>query len=143
MKLTYNGYIKSGTFFLRNKSNFEREISQFKDCEIEVTFEKKRSKRSWLQNRYYWGVCVSMIQERFKELGTDCSKEDVHCFLRSKFLYKELVNEKDGEIMQIPRSTTDLNKSEFSEYIGKIQMFAAETLDLIIPDAGQQVEMYG
>ena len=78
MKLTYNGYIKSGTFFLRNKSNFEREISQFKDCEIEVTFEKKRSKRSWLQNRYYWGVCVSMIQERFKELGTDCSKEDVH-----------------------------------------------------------------
>jgi hypothetical protein len=140
-KLEYTGQVKDGKLHIRNRAQFDREVSQFTNCEIWITVEKKRSKRSIMQNRYYFGVCVSLIQERFKELGTDCNKEDVHCFLRGKFLFNEVLNDVTGEVFQIPRSTTDLSKSEFSEYISKIQQFAAETLDVIIPDANEQLEI--
>jgi hypothetical protein len=139
-KIEANGYVKEGRFHIRNRPQFEREVSQFADCELWVTIEKKRSKRSIQQNRYYFGVCVSLIQERFKELGTDCSKEDVHCFLRGKFLYNEAISE-HGEVFQIPRSTTELSKSEFMDYIAKIQQFAAETLDIIIPEPNEQISI--
>lgn len=139
-KLEYTGQVKDGKLHIRNRAMFDREISQFKDCELEITIEKKRSKRSIYQNRYYFGVCVSLIQERFKELGTDCSKEDVHCFLRSKFLFNEAISE-HGEVFQIPRSTTDLTKSEFMDYIAKIQQFAAETLDIFIPEPNSQLQI--
>lgn len=139
MKLEYNGYIKNGKFTLRNKAQFLRDVEKLPDMEMWVTFEKKKSKRSEQQSRYYWGVCVDMIRARFVELGNECSKDDIHCFLKSKFLYTEVL--KDDEVLQIPRSSATLNKSEFSEFIEKIQRFASETLDIVIPSPLEQTSL--
>ena len=138
MKLEYNATIKQGKLTVRNRKQFDLDLCTLKDGEYVLTLERKRSKRSGQQNRYYW-FSVSLIRERFKELGTECSLEDVHAFLRSKFLYNELINEKTGEVLQIPRSTTELNKSDFGEYVDRIKIFAAESMDLYIPDANEQL----
>lgn len=102
---------------------------------IEIAAHNKRSN---LQNRYYWGLVVPMIQQGIRDMGTEITKEECHEFLKSRFNYEEIVNTESGECVQIPRSTTALSKEQFSEYVGKIQQFSAEFLNVVIPDAGVQ-----
>lgn len=99
----------------------------------------KHNKRSNPQNNFYWGLVIPMIQQGIKHLGTDLTKEECHEFLKARFNSEELVNEETGEMIQIPRSTKSMSKSNFSEYIGKIQQFASEFLNVVIPDPGTQV----
>jgi hypothetical protein len=100
---------------------------------------KKRNKRSLQQNRYYFGVCIKMIREKFIERGYEVSMEDVHDMMRFKFNYIEIIDYETGEIERLPKSTTGLNKDEFGKYIEKIQQYAAQSLDLVIPDPGEQL----
>lgn len=127
--------VKGGSIV--NKTQLIKMIHGLKDGKyiIEISANNKRSSQA---NRYYWGLVVPLIQHGIKHMGTDLSKEECHEFLKSRFNYEELVNEETGEVIQIPRSTTVLNKEQFSEYIGKIQQFAAEFLHTVIPDAGVQ-----
>ncbi len=109
-----------------------------KDGVYKVTI-KHANKRSLQQNRYYFGVVVNMVQDGLTDLGHDISQEEVHEWLKSKFNYTEIVNESTGEYERIPRSTTALSKLDFCEYIEKIQRFASEFLNIVIPNPGEQV----
>lgn len=100
------------------------------------------NKRSNPQNRYYWGLVVPIVKKGIEDMGTELTSEETHEFLKSKFNYSELVNESTGQVEQIPRSTTALNKLKFSEYVEKIQRFASEFLNIVIPDPGTQVEIF-
>jgi hypothetical protein len=99
------------------------------------------NKRSNPQNRYYWGLVIPMIHNGIKEMGTELTFLETHEFLKARFNISDLVNEDTGETISLPLSTTRLNKSEFSDYVAKIQQFAAEFLNIIIPDPGQQMEI--
>lgn len=99
----------------------------------------QHNKRSDPQNKYYWAVCVPMVQEGMKDLGNEFTKEEVHDFLKKEFNFSEVVNPETGEVKQVPRSTTLLNKEAFSNYIESIQRWAAEWLHIVIPDPGQQL----
>lgn len=106
--------------------------------ELKIT---KRSKRSLNQNRYYWGICVKMVHDGLKDLGHEVTLEETHDFLKAKFNYNEIVNESTGEVVSIPKSTTELSKTDFMEYIEKIQRFAAEFLNVVIPDPNTQLSI--
>lgn len=95
-------------------------------------------KRSDSQNRYYFGLVVPLIQKGIEDLGTELTKEETHEFLKARFNTNDIVNHETGEAINIPLSTTRLNKEQFSEYIEKIQRFAAEFLNIEIPDPGVQ-----
>jgi hypothetical protein len=43
--------------------------------------------------------------------------------------------------MKIPRKTSELATGEFMEYLEHVKQFAAETLDLYIPDPNEQLEI--
>lgn len=101
---------------------------------LEITIKKKRAKRSNAQNRYYWGAVIPIIQAEFKNLGTRLNPEEVHFFLKQKFNYKTLVTEHGELIGELPKSTTELNKLEFMEYIDKITQWCAEILNIQIPE---------
>jgi len=114
-----------------------------RENDVKVTIEVKKAKvtRSLMQNAYYFGVCVSMVQERLRDLGHDITKEDTHNLLRGRFLFTELIDDKTGEVVKIPRSTKNLTKTEFMDYIEDIKRFGAEVLDIVIPDAGEQLKI--
>jgi len=44
-------------------------------------------------------------------------------------------------VMKIPRKTSELATEEFMEYIEHVKQFAAETLDIYIPDPNEQLEI--
>jgi hypothetical protein len=125
---------------IANKKAIRLLFDQLKDGKYTVEVNDS-NQRSSPQNRYYWGLMIPMVQKGIKDLGTDLSKEETHEFLKARFNYSELVNENTGEVMQVPFSTTRLNKAEFGEYISKIQQFAAEFLNVVIPDPGQVLEI--
>jgi hypothetical protein len=39
----------------------------------------------------------------------------------------------------LPNSTTQLNKTEFSEMIERVKIWSAEWCNIYIPDAGEQI----
>lgn len=116
-------------------------IGMYEGKEIEIVLKKARSKRTDLQNRYYWGCVVETVRQALKELGHRLDKDEVHYFLREKFNYKELVNENTGESIKIPQSTTAMTKSEFVEYVEKIAQWCAEFLNVAIAEPNEQTEL--
>jgi hypothetical protein len=99
----------------------------------------KKNKRSLQQNKYYWSCVVAMIHEGLRDMGNDVSLQETHEFLKHRFNSKEIVNTLIGEVHSVPMSTTALNKEDFAAYIEKIQQFAAEYLNINIPNPGEQV----
>lgn len=106
--------------------------------EFTFTLEKKRSKRSNQQNKYYWCVVVPLVKQGLTELGHLIDLERTHEFIKGEFNYKEIVNEKTGEVKRLPNSTTELTKTEFSDMIEQVKIWSAEWCGIYIPDAGEQ-----
>ena len=143
MKLEYTGHINdSGEVVFRNKKQLLRDILETGWKEFSITIAKKKKNRSYEQNRYYWGVVVALIRDRFIDLGNDVSSEETHDYLKHEFNYREIMDEKTGLVMRIPSSTTDMTTTEFCTYIEKIQIFASTILDINIPSPNQQVEIF-
>jgi hypothetical protein len=129
--------IEDGT--VSNKRTMRNLFLGLPDGRYEIRIESKNH-RTLSQNRYYFGVVVPLVKEGLIELGHEVSMEETHDFLRSKFNYLEIVDENTGQVERIPKSTTGLTKQGFSNYIERIQQFAAEFLNIVIPEAGKQLK---
>lgn len=130
-------HIRDGA--IANKSEIRKLFDALQDGKYIVEINQ-HNKRSNPQNRYYWGLVIPMIKKGIEDMGTELTSEETHEFLKAKFNYSELINEDTGQVELIPRSTTILNKLQFSEYVEKIQRFSSEFLNVIIPDPGVQLK---
>jgi len=140
-KLELTGYIdESGVLSIHNRIAIKEWAAQNPGRNILVKFEKRGSKRSTQANRYYHGVVVQMVRQGLREIGYSLSAEETHFFLKQKFNPVQVPN-KHGEAIELPGTTTQLNKIEFSEYIERIAQFAAEYLDVVIPPANADLSM--
>lgn len=142
-KLEYNGRVlEDGSLHIVHRQKFDSDLKRFVGKDVEITVCKKRRTRSIPINRYWWGVVVHLIRERFEELGNECSKEDVHEFLKLRYHYKEFVDEKTGEVIKLPLTTTRMTNVEFMELIEKVKEFAATVLDLYIPEPNEDLRLF-
>ena len=120
----------------------------FAGKDVIVTFARPKKTRSSEQNRYYWGVVVRMVCEGFQALGNPVnpdSAEDaelVHTYLKRRFLEPIRVADANGEVHELGHTTTQLTTSQMMDYIAQVQQFAAEFLNVIIPDPGEQAELW-
>jgi len=140
VKTEHYGYVKDGVLVAVNKNRLAQDLKQFPDCDVVLTI-KKRGKRSLLQNNYYHGVVVKEIQIRLRELGHDVDCDTVHEFLKCKFNSEKVVTPQ-AEVIEVPKSTTEMNKGEFVEYVERIRAWAADMLEIWIPDPGQQSALF-
>jgi len=143
--MKHNGVITpQGALRIYNRPLFDEEVramSREKDLAVTIEVKVKRNVSSDVQNAYYWGVVVAMIVERLRELGHDVDRDLTHEFLKGRFLYSELTDPNTGEVMRIPRKTSELATGEFMDYLEHVKQFAAETLDIYIPDPNEQPEI--
>jgi hypothetical protein len=84
--------------------------------------------RSSPQNRYYFGVVLSLISSE-----TGHSPEELHEIFKAKYLPVKQIKIA-GKLYHIPGTTKELMTSEFEEYLEKIRRFAAQTFSISIPD---------
>ena len=84
-----------------------------------------------------WGVVLAMLSEH-----TGYTVDELHAWAKAKFLPKQMaIAGANGEIVDeyvVGGSTTKLNKLQFSEYVEQIRRFAAEHLDVVIPDPDRE-----
>jgi hypothetical protein len=139
--IKHYGEVKEGKLIPYNRKRLTSDLSQMKDCEVEITI-KRKGKRSLQQNRYYFGCVLPEIQHELKRLGNDFDIDTIHEFLKQKFNSEKVVVEVTGELLEIGKSTTELNKEEFSEYIFQITKWASETLGLYIPEPSTQTILF-
>jgi len=106
-----------------NAKKLNEAFRAFEGKDVIVTIEKRKSKRSEQQNKYYWACVIederACIKEQWGELW---SKDDMHSFNKVYFFGDEKVIEATGEIVKVPKSSIT-TKSDFSEAIEKIKQF--------------------
>lgn len=126
---------------IKTPSRFKPEVIElFKGKEIEIIVRKKRKYRSSEQNRYYWGIVIPYILRAFINLGNDLQEgkkddiEVVHTFLKRRFLESRKICNANGELIELDPTTTGLTTFQFMEYVDNVVRWAAEDLNIVIPE---------
>lgn len=139
--MQFSGTISDkGELLLKDRNLLTQWIKSHSGKNIELEIKVRRKQRSYLQNRYYFGVCVQLVCEALRHLGHDVDEEETHELLKSKFNSRKVANE-HGEFIELPTSTTKITTVEMMEYIARIQQWAAEFLGLVIPDPNEQLSI--
>ncbi len=107
--------------FLPEGTKFRGEFTEYDESKEEERL------RTEAQNRYYH----KMLDLICEHTGDD--HLDLHDTLKAKFLGRPKVIG-DKEYIIVP-STTGLNSKNFGSYLEKVHKFAAEELEVILPDA--------
>ena len=141
MKLIADIRIENGTLKFKQRSTVLSDIAQMRDGEYVMTIERKRRKRSLMQNAYYWGVVVPLVKEGLLEVGYRMTTEAVHEFLKGQFSITEIVNERTGEVLKSIGSTSEMTTSKMMDYFAEITQWAAEYLNVQIPNPGEQLKI--
>ena len=104
---------------------------------------KKKNNRTNQQNKYWWSGVVPLVRQGLKDAGYNEVKtnEDAHEVLKALFLKKHISNG-DGVALEMSGSTTELSTIEFNELIANVQQWAAEFLNVIVPDPNTQVSIW-
>jgi len=140
VKYTAFGSVKEGKLKIRARPAFDKYIKSMDGKELEITVQKKRNKRTNHQNRYYWSGVLQCAKQGFFDAGHSLTKEEIHEEFKRRFLEgKEIINKDTGEAIRIPGTTTDLTRSDFSDYIAEIKGFCMEWLNCSIPDPDEQL----
>lgn len=113
--------VKSENKGIKFKSDHQRglwltRLSQLDGKEFVLRIDERKPKRSERQNAYLW-LYIGLIADE-----TGYTKDEVHSLMKGKFLTRE-IKEVMGQKVRITKSTTDLTKSEFSDYIQEIEAF--------------------
>jgi hypothetical protein len=130
--------VKAGRLHIHNRKAFDAGVMELRDgWEVELSVKRLRATRSLEQNAYYWGVVVQLLSEH-----TGYTPDEIHDLLKAKFIPKRLaVCDGNGVITDeivLGGSTRQMNKVEFGEYMDAIRQWAAETLDVAIPDPDRE-----
>jgi len=127
------GRIEEGKLYLRSRRVLDRALATWKDCDVVVTIEKAHATRSHAQNAYFHSVVVAMVSDR-----TGYTPKEAKELLKALCLPHDLAESgKNGRLLNglvIGGSTSKLNKLEFIDFLEACVRYAAEHMDMVIPD---------
>ena len=139
MKLIFFGKVVDGRLKIIRESDFNEAVRSFDGKEVQLVIEKKKKALSLLQNNYWWGVVIPMVQQGFLDTGWKLSKLETHEELLRFFSFDEKVNENTGEVRRFRKGSSELSTSAFMDLIAEVQQFASEYLSINIPEPGEQL----
>lgn len=131
-----NGILK------RNRNQILETIKSFEGKDLLITFEKPKKQRSNNQNRYYHGVLIPILQNCIKESwGEIWSREKTHDFCKLQFNFIERVNESTGEIVRVPKSTTENTTTDQEDLHFEIRNFIREWFNTEVPLPNEDITL--
>ena len=145
LKPKFYGEIKKGRFTFtdpQQKNRYELYSSRYpNDTEMEITISKKFKRRSQGApgeftnfNGYLWHVVLRMIGDEIGELDLD----QVHAWTQIAVGNCNIM--KDGT--KVPKGTSEMSGGEFSDYCQRVRVWAAQELNLTIPEPNEVLEDY-
>ena len=128
--------------FKRNRNIVLDAIKSFNGCDVVLTIDKVKKKRSNNQNRFYWGCLIPLMQQGAKDIwGETWSIDKAHQHLSKKFVFHESVNQKNGVITQTHKSTTELTTTDWEVYVTEIRIYLLEDFDIDAPEPNQEITL--
>jgi len=131
--LVSTAFVRDGLLFIPRRKAFDAAVKEWPNCQSVLRLEEHKDPRSVALNAYYWSVCIDLVSEE-----TGFSPEEAHEEMKRLHLPKALVAQRgNGRIKDLKvfeGTTTDLSNEEEWRYIENIQIWAATTLDCVIPD---------
>lgn len=124
--MTFSGVVANGRLPREVGEAVRDVLRRFEGKRMTVTVERYRRKRSNPQNAFYWGCVIPRIQLMFEEAGSSVSAEEVHDFLRSECRITREIIDPLGEVHSTLRSSTELDTSEWEDWMEKIRAWAGE-----------------
>ena len=138
MKHVFHGYMERGKL---KCSAFVEWLAAPGRESVTIIASDTKPKRSSPANRYYWACCVELIYLALKESGWEVTREGTHELLRVRFLTEDKPIGNDGEFVKRVKSTTELDGKEFGEYVEACKRFAAEYLNVVVPEPNEQLTL--
>lgn len=102
---------------------------------LRVILTSSDRKRSTEANGYYWSFLLEQIADQAWVDGRQYSKDVWHEFFAQEYAEKIEFALPDGSMMTRRKSTTELKVGEFSEYLQKVEAYAATDLGVRFVDA--------
>ena len=97
---------------------------------VKVTIKEWKNTRRNRANRYYWGVVIPAVYQAFAENGIKLiNHEQAHEAMRNRFLLEEV----EGLDYRVPKTTTKMTITEFSDYIFVIINYLHEYFNWEVP----------
>jgi hypothetical protein len=126
------GKIEKGEIKIYDNDKFKQYVSTLEGKDIMLSVGRRRQIRSSNQNRYYRGIVIEMLANKY-----GYENEEMHEFCKMKFLQPRTIEiiDKNGVVdsKTIPRTTTNLDTIQFEDYLEKIRRWASMRLDFYIP----------
>jgi hypothetical protein len=140
-KITITTNVNGGNL-KRNRNLIIDAIKSFEGCDILITLEKPKKKRSNPQNAFYYGVIIPIVQNCLRDAGYLMTNEATHDLIKLKFLKETiLTNEETGEIVERVKSTTELSTSQFMDFVAEIRAFTNEYFETDIPEPNENLTL--
>ena len=87
--------------------------------------EIRHEDRTTQQNRFYWAL-LNNISEQIRPDGKSYSADIWHEHMKTQFLIPKMMKLPNGMLKEVERTTTELTKSEFTEYVEQVLAYATE-----------------
>ena len=114
-------------------------LQSLEDGTYTVTIKKASRRRSNDQNEWLWGVIYPAVLAGLRDQGWEITDvEQVHELCKAHFASQDVVNPHTGEVVTLPSSTAKMSVTDFSVYVDKIRAFAADYLNISIPDPNEK-----
>lgn len=125
-KVTVYGTKEDGKVKIINRRDYDKFVELLDDgMDVEISIHRVQDYRTHKQNKLYW----KYLREISKAYGEHDEYAFHDYFKAKKLCYTVII---DSEEVLHCRSTADLTKVEFSEYIEFIIQWAAEKLGLVL-----------
>ena len=132
----HNGQIK------RNRNLVLEAIQSFEGKTINITIERQTKKRSNSQNAYYHGILIPILRGCIKDAWSETwSSQKAHDFCKMQFNFKEKINEETGEIIRLPKSTTENTTTAQEEFHHEIRSFIKEWFSVDCPLPNEEITL--
>lgn len=104
-----------------------------------VDYRRYRSRRSDRQNRYYWPCFVHQLAAWMRDNGHDVTDDQAHEVLKHKFL-RQARKDVNGNELVYTLSTTQLDTTQFNEYLDNCARWLAEFCGIVVPEPDEYRE---
>jgi len=141
MKIEITTSILNG-LFKRNRTTVLNAIKSFEGKEVVITIDRLKKKRSNNQNSYYWGVLIPLTKKAILDTwGEVWSVDKTHSYLKENFCFYEKVNESTGQVIKVPKSTTENTTTEMEFYHLEIRKHLLEWFNVDAPEPNENLTL--
>jgi len=135
-KIKHIGIKEDGKAFrIVNRALLEQELTELPKGKYCLTIEKYRKNKSNPQLGYYYACVLPLFLKGAIDAGWEITSiEECDIWLKSMFANKDLINKDTGQIISVPALKREMTTVEMSTFTNQVRDYAAEFLNIIIPD---------